>query len=71
MGEHERPTETGRVEPGAGAEEAVRGLTNLAFVQSFLGHRTCAACLAGCEVFHMGSRVTDRIKVIQWAGARL
>ena len=51
------------------AEEAVRGRTHLAFVQSLLDHPACAACLAGCEVLHMGAGVADRVKVIQWTRA--
>lgn len=46
-------------------------LTHLTFVQSLLELPACAACLTGREVLHMGSGVTDRIKVVQWAEARL
>lgn len=53
------------------AEGAVRGWTHLAFVQSPVDHPACAACLAGCEVLHVGAGVADRVKVVQWTGAML
>lgn len=40
------------------------GWPYLAFVQSFLDHTTCAACMAGCGVLHIGTGITNRVKVI-------
>lgn len=44
------------------------GWPHLAFAQSFLDHMTRAACMAGCDVFHVGTGVANRVKVIRLAG---
>jgi hypothetical protein len=38
---------------------------HLAFSQSFLDHSACAASMAGRDILHMGTGVTDRVEAIR------